>query len=178
MLEIKIFREVINKLNDNNAPYMVSGSVAMNYYTVPRMTRDVDIVIEINDIESFYNAFKNGYYIDKRAVSDAVRDRFMFNIIHLEEAIKIDFIIKKDTEYRKTEFERRRQVDIDGLKVFIVSIEDLIISKLLWSKDSRSDFQINDIKNLLKEKIDLEYLEKWIGELGIEDFYREISDEG
>jgi predicted nucleotidyltransferase len=178
MLEIKVFREVINRLNCNNVPYMVSGSVAMNYYTVPRMTRDIDIVIEINDIESFYNTFKNEYYIDKITVGNAVRDRSMFNIIHLKEAIKIDFIIKKDTEYRKIEFERRKQVDIDGSKVSIVSIEDLIISKLLWSRQSRSDFQINDIKNLLKEKIDLKYLEEWVGKLGIEGFYREISDEG
>lgn len=178
MLELKIFREVIKRLNSRRVPYMVSGSVAMNFYTVPRMTRDIDIVIEITDVDSFYNAFKNEYYIDKRTVGNAVRDRSMFNIIHLKEAMKIDFIVKKDSEYRKTEFERRKQVDIDGSKVFIVSIEDLIISKLVWSRQSRSDFQIKDIKNLLKEKIDLEYIEQWVGKLGIDDFYREISDEG
>ncbi len=178
MLELKIFREVIKRLNSRRVPYMVSGSVAMNFYTVPRMTRDIDIVIEITDVDSFYNAFKNEYYIDKRTVGNAVRDRSMFNIIHLKEAMKIDFIVKKDSEYRKTEFERRKQVDIDGSKVFIVSIEDLIISKLVWSRQSRSDFQIKDIKNLLKEKIDLEYIEQWVGKLGIDGFYREISDEG
>jgi hypothetical protein len=58
-----------------------------------------------------------------------------------------------------------------------VSIEDLIISKLLWSKESRSDFQVNDIKNLLKEKVDLKYLEEWIDRLDIKSYYREISDE-
>lgn len=178
MLELKIFREVIERLNSSHVPYMVSGSVAMNFYTVPRMTRDIDIVIEIADVDSFYNAFKKEYYIDKRTVGNAVRNRSMFNIIHLKEAIKIDFIIRKDTEYRKTEFERRRQVDIGGSKVFIVSIEDLIISKLVWSKQSRSDLQANDIKNLLEENIDLEYLEEWVGRLGIESYYREICGEG
>lgn len=175
MFELKIFSDVIKKLNSNNIPYMVSGSVAMIYYSIPRMTRDIDIVIKIGDIEDFYSAFKDEYYADIRTIQDAVKNRSMFNIIHLRQAIKIDFIIRKDTEYRKIEFERRKQVEIDGFKVFIVTIEDLIISKLLWSKDSRSDFQINDIKNLLKEKIEVKYLENWVDRLGVTDFYREIS---
>jgi predicted nucleotidyltransferase len=175
MLELEIFRDVVKKLNSNNISYMISGSVAMMYYSIPRMTRDIDIVIKIEDIEGFYNTFKDEYYIDIRTIQDAVKNRSMFNIIHLKEAMKIDFIIRKDTEYRKIEFERRKQVEIDGSKVFIVTIEDLIISKLLWSRDSRSDFQINDIKNLLKEKIDVYYLDKWVDRLGITGFYREIS---
>ena len=173
--ELKIFRDVIKKLNKNNIPYMVSGSVAMNYYSIPRMTRDIDIVIEINDIEGFYNTFNEEYYINKETIREAVKDKFMFNIIHLKEVIKIDFIIKKDTEYRKTEFKRRRQIKIDGLEVFIVSIEDLLISKLLWSRESRSDLQINDVRNLLKEKIDLQYLAKWMERLNILDYFKEIS---
>jgi predicted nucleotidyltransferase len=173
--EYKIFKDVIKKLNANNTPYMVSGSVAMNYYSIPRMTRDIDIVIEINDIESFYSTFKKEYYINKDTVHEAVKDRFMFNIIHLKEVIKIDFIIKKEDEYRNAEFKRRRKIKIDGLEVFIVSIEDLIISKLLWSKESRSDTQKNDIMNLLKEKIDLQYLTKWLKRLNILEFYKEIS---
>jgi predicted nucleotidyltransferase len=175
MLELEIFRDVVKKLNSNNISYMVSGSIAMIYYSIPRMTRDIDIVIKIGDIEDFYNAFKDEYYTDIRTIQDAVKNRSMFNIIHLKEAIKIDFIIRKDTEYRKIEFERRKQIEIDGFKVFIVTIEDLIISKLLWSKDSRSDFQINDIKNLLKEKIEVKYLENWVDRLGLTVFYREIS---
>ena len=151
--ELKIFRDVIEKLNNNNIPYMISGSVAMNYYAIPRMTRDIDIIIEIKNIKAFYGTFKKDYYINQEMVSAAVKHQQMFNIIHLKEVIKIDFIIRKNTEYRKTEFERRKKVEIDGMGVFIVSIEDLIISKLLCGKDSHSELQIRDVKNLLKEKL-------------------------
>jgi predicted nucleotidyltransferase len=177
LFELEVFRDVIAKLNSNSIPYMISGSVALNYYTIPRMTRDIDIVIELNDIDNFYKAFKEEYYIDYAMVSDALKKQHMFNIIHLEEVIKIDFIIKKDTEYRKTEFERRNQIDIDDLKVFIVSIEDLIISKLLWAKDSKSEIQINDVKNLMKEKIDFDYIQEWVNKLNISVFFKEINRE-
>ena len=155
---------------------MISGSVAMNYYTIPRMTRDIDIVIELDDIDSFYNNFKDEYYIDRAMIEDAIKNQYMFNIIHLKEVMKIDFIIKKNTEYRKIEFERRRMVNIEGLEVSIVSIEDLIISKLLWAKDSHSGLQINDVKNLLKEKIDMEYVLKWMNILKISGLFKEITD--
>ena len=123
LFELKIFKDVINKLNDIEIPYMVSGSVAMNYYTVPRMTRDIDIVIEIEDVGSFYNIFKEEYYIDQKMVDDAIKNQSMFNIIHLKEVMKIDFIIRKNTKYRKTEFKRRRKINIEEIQVFIVSIE-------------------------------------------------------
>jgi len=174
--ELKIFRDVIEKLNNNNIPYMISGSVAMNYYTTPRMTRDIDIIIEIKNIKAFYETFKKDYYINQEMVSTAVKYQQMFNIIHLKEVIKIDFIIKKNTEYRETEFERRKKVEIDGTNFYIVSIEDLIISKLLWGKDSRSELQIRDVKNLLKEKSDKGYIDCWVKKLHIDSFYQEAAD--
>ncbi len=176
LFEIKVFKDVVTKLNKNKIPYMISGSVAMNYYTVPRMTRDIDIVIEIGDIGSFYNTFEEEYYIDRKMVEDAIRNQFMFNIIHLKEVMKIDFIIRKNTEYRKIEFKRRKQVSIEGLKIFIVSIEDLIISKLLWATDSHSELQIKDVNNLLKEKVDMKYITDWVKKLNISDFFKEITD--
>ncbi len=95
--EFKILKSIAQKLNDNNIPYMLTGSVAMSYYSAPRMTRDIDIVIEINDIENFYRLFKDDYYIDLDTVRDSVLNRGIFNIIHSVEIIKIDFIVRKDS---------------------------------------------------------------------------------
>lgn len=176
LFEIKVFKDVVTKLNNNKIPYMISGSVAMNYYTIPRMTRDIDIVIKIGNVGSFYNVFKEEYYIDRKMIEDAIRNQFMFNVIHLKEVMKIDFIIRKNTEYRKTEFKRKKQVSIEGLKIFIVSIEDLIISKLLWATDSHSELQIKDVCNLLKEKVDMKYVTDWVKELNISDFFKEVTD--
>ena len=34
-------------LEKANIPYMLTGSFAANFYAVPRMTRDIDIIIQI-----------------------------------------------------------------------------------------------------------------------------------
>jgi len=172
---LNIFKDVIIRLNRNNIDYMVSGSVAMNYYSIPRMTIDLDIIVEIKDPEAFFMAFKDDYYIDECSVKDAIKNKSLFNIIHLDELMKVDFIIKKDNDYRSKEFERRKKIIFNDFFIYIVSIEDLVISKMLWAIKRNSEQQIKDIKNLLGEKIDLIYIKKWIKILGIDDFYKEID---
>ena len=86
-------------------------------------------------------------------------------------------IIRKNTEYRRLEFERRQQVQVDGVEIWIVSKEDLIISKLLWAQDSHSDFQLRDVRNLLKTGYDADYLKQWTRELLLDEVLRKCLDE-
>lgn len=176
--ELDVLKIIINRLESANIPYMLSGSVAANFYTIPRMTRDIDIVVQVQapDAERIYSLFSGEFYVDKDMIRNAVIERSMFNIIHNEGVVKVDFIVRKDSEYRKLEFERRRSILFEGSKINIVSAEDLIISKLYWAKDSMSEMQIRDVKNLLKtvSGIDSGYMAKWINTLGLEDIYKEV----
>ena len=173
MNELEVLQYISSKLLSQNIEYMLSGSVAMSFYTQPRMTRDIDIIIDIQkkDADVLINLFSKKFYIDKEAVVDAVNNNSMFNIIHLESVTKIDFIIRKESEYRKLEFSRRKLIKIDDFELYIVSIEDLIISKLFWAKDSFSERQIDDVKNLIQNKFNKKYVNKWIKRLELEDVY-------
>jgi len=173
--EFKIFRTVIERLNNNGIPYMVCGSVALNYYTQPRMTRDIDIVVEIKDSRQVYNLFKDRFYINLQTIEQAVNQKGMFNIIDLEEMIKIDFIVRKETPYRRMEFSRRVKVSVNNIDFSIVTLEDLIISKLLWAKQSRSELQLKDVANLLRENPDQNYIKRWVKEMGLEDLLKEAA---
>ena len=175
--ELNILKSVVQKLNKNNIPYMITGSIAMSYYSIPRMTRDIDIVIEIDNVDKFYNLFKDDYYIDIETIKNSVYHQSMFNIIHSTEIIKIDFIIRKDSDYRKKEFDRKKQFKFGDVYIYIVSIEDLIISKLMWSKTSHSGMQLDDVKNLLKEKIDLKYIKEWSVKLEIDKLLQGVINE-
>ena len=136
--ELAVLKLVIKRLELAGISYMITGSVATNFYTTPRMTRDIDIVINVNedDTEKIYSLFSEDFYIDRDMIKDAIQRKQMFNIIHNESVIKVDFVVRKDTEYRKIEFERKRTIDFDGSMIYITSPEDLILSKLYWAKDS------------------------------------------
>ncbi len=140
--EMEILKLICNRLEDNNISYMLTGSWAANFYAVPRMTRDIDIVIQILDVDvsKFVQIFpENEFYVPENSITEAIKHENMFNIIHLESVYKIDFVIKKNNLYRTTEFERKRRIEFDKSPIWIVAPEDLIISKLLWSKDTLSE---------------------------------------
>jgi hypothetical protein len=152
---------------------MLSGSVALSAYTLPRATRDFDFIIRIKneDVSFFLKNFKEGYYCDKDAIEDAIKNNSMFNIIDYASGFKADFIVLKNENFRQTEFERRKEIELFNMKMFIVSGEDLIISKLVWVQNFQSSLQIEDIKNLLQvANINLEYIRYWCKELKLNTF--------
>lgn len=51
MEQLEVLRKVVEKLCDLDIEYMLSGSVAMNFYGQPRMTRDFNIVIVIRETQ-------------------------------------------------------------------------------------------------------------------------------
>jgi arsenate reductase-like glutaredoxin family protein len=157
---------------------MLTGSFALNYYAQPRMTRDMDFVVALtpNDADSVVKLFEGDYYVPRNAVVRAIANQSLFNIIHSESIFKVDCIVRKNTEYRLLEFERRQQIHIDDMAIWIVSKEDLIISKLCWAKDSHSEFQMRDVRNLLKSGYDADYLQDWTKTLGLEMLLRECLE--
>lgn len=177
--ELEVLKMVSRKLEDSRIPYMITGSIASNFYSVPRMTRDIDIVIEIRkqDVEKLLKLFEPDFYVDREAILEALEERGMFNMIHNQYVIKIDFIIRKDSAYRKLEFERRREVIVEGTRIAIVSPEDLVLSKLFWAKDSLSEMQLGDVKNLLRmvKELDRAYIEKWVESLSLGGVYQKVK---
>jgi len=177
--ESEVLKIVVTRLKSANISYMITGSIAVNFYATPRMTRDIDIVIEVNkdDAWKLSSLFSDDFYVDEDSIIDALKTHQMFNMIHKEGIVKVDFIIRKDTEYRKTEFERRRQFVFEGIEIDITAPEDLVLSKLYWAKESKSEMQLKDVKNLLKSVADMDkdYLKRWVRELKLEKIYKEVT---
>lgn len=59
-----------------------------------------------------------------------------------------------------------------------MSKEDLIISKLDWARDSRSELQLRDVRNLLATGYDIRYVEEWAQKLGLGDLWEECLQYG
>lgn len=171
---LSFFQKITDILDENDIPYMLSGSIALGIYTVPRMTRDIDFVIhlEAKNFELFVDSFKEGFYCDRDSIKDAMTGPVkMFNIIDHESGYKADFVVLKDDPYRLEEFSRRVKVTYIGKDIYVVSPEDLLISKLIWIQDYQSHMQIEDIKNLVTiEGLDWGYITKWIKQLKLRTF--------
>jgi len=180
--QLEFMKLIASRLDSVGIPYMMTGSMAMAIYSIPRMTRDIDLVIELQfiDIDKIVNLFSKDCYIDRDSVSQAVNSHSIFNIIHNEWVVKADFIIKKNEEYRREEFSRRQQIVIEDTIVFVVSVEDLVLSKLIWGKESRSDLQLSDVRQMISNisGLDWKYMMKWAAVLGVDTLLEKEKENG
>jgi hypothetical protein len=176
--ELEVLQDAVARLEGAGIAYMLTGSLALSYYAEPRMTRDVDLVVELadRDPKSITALFAPDYYVAEEDVARAIAARAMFNILHLGKLVKLDLIVRKDTDYRHREFERRRRVALPGFEAWIVSREDLILSKLAWAKESGSELQMRDVGALLAADVDEAYLRRCAGELSVNELLEASLD--
>jgi hypothetical protein len=169
----ELIRTITSSLEEKRIPYMISGSLAFNIYCIPRMSMDIDMVIELNltNVNDFFNIFSTGYYIDQDTVIQEIKNHGMFNIIDHRSGFKIDFMIRKNTEYRQLEFSRKVRKVLLDIPVWMVSPEDLIISKLAWIQELQSGKQSQDIMMLQAlPEIDRDYIDSWCKKLNLKTF--------
>ncbi len=172
---------VARRLDEIGVRYMVSGSVALNVYAEPRMTRDIDFVVDLRgeDVARFVAAFEGDCYVDAEMVREAVAHRDMFNVIHEAWVLKADFVVLKDAEFRRVELGRARAIEVEGQPVSFVTPEDLLLSKLVWGRGG-SELQARDAKKLVTYNaatLDWPYLERWAKELGVADALASLRED-
>lgn len=166
-------RVLIGFFDKHNIPYMLSGSMAMSVYTAPRYTRDFDFIVYLKPTDVIYlrEYFKEGYYFDEDSVIEAIKTKGMFNIIDHKSNYKADFIVLKNEEYELNKFERRSKINLFNFSVYIIAVEDLLISKLIWNQQLQSALQETDIKQIANlDSLDRVYIWTWIEKLKLNTF--------
>jgi hypothetical protein len=60
--------------------------------------------------------------------------------------------------------------------MWLVTAEDLLLSKLVWAAESHSEMQLQDVRNLIRSVGDLDwtYIERWADELTVGELLREV----
>ena len=103
--ELDILKSVAAHLEAAGISYMVAGSMATNFYATPRMTCDIDMVVELEeaDVKRVATLFQDEYYIDQEMVRQAVINRSMFNMIHNTMVVKVDCVVRVRNLLRSAE---------------------------------------------------------------------------
>ncbi len=175
-------KKLIKVLDDCSIPYMISGSFGSSYHGQPRATKDIDIVIAPTEKQllQFVESLGEDYYVSLEAVRDAFTNNSMFNIIDSLSGWKADFILRKARAFSRQEFERKCIAEIGDIGVWVTSPEDIILSKLEWSKDRQSERQFGDALGVAVvqwDRLDVDYLRKWAKELQVRDSLEQLLEQ-
>jgi hypothetical protein len=155
-------------------PYFVTGSTATIAYGEPRFTNDIDIVIKIDEssVASFHRQFDNAaFYLAPETVRRAIRHASIFTLIHPSSGLKVDFVVAEDSPFNRSRFARARDLQIaEGRYVRFATPEDVILKKLEYYREGRSEKHLRDIVGVLRisgDQIDYEYLQRWVAALDL-----------
>jgi hypothetical protein len=175
--QIDIVRDFSMRLDAADIGYMLTGSMALNSYALPCVPRNLDFVVALRPADAgvMVRLFSPDYEISREAVDSAIARQSSFVLTHRKSRIKVNCIICQQIKYSLMEFSRRQHIKFENFKIWIVSKEDLIISKLYWARKSRSQRHLRDVKNLAATDCDTIYVERWTRALGIFKLWEECS---
>jgi hypothetical protein len=169
MTEQELLVDCLRRLNGIAFTYYLTGSMASNYWGIPRTTHDLDFVIQLppSGIENIVSAFSPDYFLDEAAVRAAYQPPHQFNAIDTRSALKVDFWLPRPAPFDHEMLSRRVRVTLFGEPAWIASAEDCILHKLVWNQITPSERQLRDAAGVVAvqaENLDATYLKKW-GEL-------------
>jgi hypothetical protein len=170
--ERELLVDCLERLNQLGVPYMLVGSMASNYWGIPRSTHDLDFVLALQpaDVERLATAFRTGFFIQAESIRSAFAPPHQFNAIDEQSALKVDFWLLKQGAFERLAFERRRQVSLFGTPAWIMTPEDVILHKFYWQTISPSDRQLLDAAGVYavqRGTLDMDYLRHWAPILGV-----------
>jgi hypothetical protein len=180
MTENELLRDCLERLNSSGIGYFVTGSMASNYWGVPRTTHDLDFVVQLKSeqVSLLVAAFQKDFFIQESSVRGALGPPHQFNAIDQRSALKIDFWVLTGDEFAQQAFARRQQVSLFGTPAWIASAEDVLLYKLLWHQASLSERQLSDVAGIwaLQEKtLDADYLQKWAHILNVAELLEKVQ---
>ena len=175
------FRRVVEALEKISARYVVVGSTAASAWGVARSTRDIDVVAVITreTVDTFLRALGNNeIYVPADEAKAATIKGGSFNVLHTTTGGKIDvFVCQTSDAFESSRLDRRVKLQVLGIDTWVSTPEDVVLSKLLWRVQTRSEVQWRDcVEVAATQKLDVKYLRIWATELGLSADLEELLE--
>jgi hypothetical protein len=179
------FSYVIDVLDRLGIPYMVVGGFASIVHGEPRLTIDVDIVVDMKSghVGPFAAAFSiPEFYVSEDAVRDSLSRCYPFNVIQPTTGAKIDLIPLPADAFTRAAFRRRQRLEYDasGRAAEFISAEDIIVVKLMAFQDTGSDKHLRDARGVLVtqwDRLDMEVVRRHAGAAKVLELLEELFEE-
>jgi hypothetical protein len=174
MNERELLVDCLRRLDRADVIYYLTGSMASNYWGIPRSTHDLDFVVQmpIAAVTRIVREFRADFYIEEAAVRAAYEPPHQFNAIDTRSALKVDFWLAQPQPFDEEMLRRRLPVTLFGEPAWISTAEDVILHKLFWNRMTPSDRQLGDAAGIVAvqaDALDKNYLRHWAHKLDLKD---------
>lgn len=179
MTDADAVNAVLDAIRSVGLPHMVVGSLSSNAYGIPRSTQDADIVIDPGSrgLLDLAGRLPAGLHMDPQLSFETVTGTNRVIISVTESVFTIEIFILRDDAYDRQRFARRRPESVQGRETWLPSPEDVIITKLRWSKQGKRSKDVDDVRNVIAvqgDGLDWAYIHRWCDEHGTRGLLEQI----
>jgi hypothetical protein len=176
MQGIELFLLFTERLESAGLGYMVGGSVGSMCYGEPRLTNDIDIVVDLRipQVQAMAAAFPlEAFYCppdEVMRIESQRSGRGHFNLIHHDSGYKADIYLCGQDPLQAWGMARRRRIDLPGGALWVAPPEYIILRKLEFYQEGGSEKHRLDIQGMLTmlgSAIDAEAINNWAERLGV-----------
>ncbi len=171
-------RSVIDVLEAESVPYMLTGALASMYYGISRSTLDADFLVEMEatQIGDIMRRLGPGFLLEPQATFEIHTGKSYRTIKVAKSPLSIDLFPISDEPFDQERFRRRRVISMLERQVPIPTAEDIVIIKLRWGRRKDLD-DARDVLALQIDALDRDYLERWCREQGTLELLQSLLGE-
>ena len=159
----------------------MTGGIATVAYGEPRMTQDVDLVLDPDRVlaveDEFLDALaRAGFHFGAPTARQAIASRQMFQLLDVDQVIKLGLYVRC---LIPGELDRSVRIELfPGVELPVASRADAALSKLVWVRHG-SHRSRRDLRRILARatRDELRAVERTAGEMGLADLLVEVLDE-
>lgn len=174
---VEAFLETVEAFDDADLPFMVVGALAVSVHGNPRTTRDIDLVVrmDFDEHERVEEVLRSltGEPIEER--KDQMGHRL---VTDLPSGLMLEVFFIYGHPLYDREYERRVEIEVEGVCVPVISPEDLILRKLVNTRIRRGK-DLEDAFGVAArqgERLDLQYLREHCAVHRVCDHVEELAD--
>jgi hypothetical protein len=158
---------------------MIVGSYSSNVYGRPRSTKDADFVVQLSGdpIPELAKLLGPDIRIDPQMSFESVTGTMRYIAAHRASAFKVEMFLLTADPHDVSRFRRRQLVDFEGTKVWLPTPEDVIVTKLRWSKGGNRGKDVTDVEQILAVRsvtLDLDYIRQWCDVHNTRDLFERL----
>lgn len=179
MTALEVVGAVLDVLERLHVDYMLVGSFSSNLYGTPRMTKDADFVLQasIVPVTAIAAALGSDFRLDPQITFETVTGTTRYRIEHGSTRFVVEFFELSADAHDQQRFARRREAALAGRAAFVPTAEDVVITKLRWSKQGARPKDVDDVANVLavqRDALDLSYIRHWADLHGTRELFEKL----
>jgi Nucleotidyltransferase of unknown function (DUF6036) len=161
-ISLDITTLVIAALSRSAVPHVMVGSFARNFHAFPRSTKDADIVLalDVAALNRFEAELGNEFLLDPQTTFETNTGTFRHTLVHKATEFKTELFLLSQDAFDQERFRRRLKINFNGHTTFVLTAEDVIVTKLRWLRKKDVD-DIRDVIAVKSSALDWNYIHRW-----------------